>query len=100
MIMIEQSCKLAAQAYVFQPNDQNTWSAVTSMISSFLTSVWKEGGLQGATATQAFSVNCGLGTTMTSGDILNGMMNVTVQVAVVHPAEFIVITFQQQMAGS
>jgi len=100
MIMIEQSCKLAAQAYVFQPNDNNTWSAVTAMISSFLTSVWKEGGLQGATAAQAFSVSCGLGTTMTSGDILNGMMNVTVQVAVVHPAEFIVITFQQQMAGS
>jgi phage tail sheath protein FI len=70
------------------------------MISSFLTSVWKDGGLQGASAAQAFSVSCGLGKTMTSDDILNGLMNVTVQVAVVHPAEFIVITFQQQMAGS
>jgi len=100
MIMIEQSCKLAAQAYAFQPNDNNTWSAVTAMISSFLTSVWKDGGLQGASAAQAFSVSCGLGKTMTSDDILNGLMNVTVQVAVVHPAEFIVITFQQQMAGS
>ncbi len=99
MIMIEQSCKLAAQAYIFQPNDNNTWSAVTALISSFLTSVWKQGGLQGASAADAFSVSCGLGTTMTSGDILNGMMNVTVRVAVVHPAEFIVITFQQQMAG-
>lgn len=100
MTFLEQSCKLAAHAYVFQPNDKNTWEAVKAMISSFLTSIWKEGGLQGATPSDAFSVDCGLGTTMTSDDLLNGFMNVTVKVAVVHPAEFIVITFQQQMATS
>lgn len=100
MIMLEQSCKLAARAYVFQPNDKNTWEAVKSMINSFLTSMWKEGGLLGANAADAFSVDCGLGTTMTSGDILNGYMNVTVKVAVVRPAEFIIFTFQQQMATS
>lgn len=100
MTMLEQSCKLAAHAYVFEPNDKNTWEAVKSMISSFLTSIWKEGGLQGATPTDAFSVECGLGATMTADDILLGFMNVTVKVAVVHPAEFIVITFQQQQAVS
>ncbi len=100
MIFLEQSCKLAAQAYVFQPNDKNTWEAVKAMIGSFLTTIWKEGGLQGACASDAFSVSCGLGTTMTSDDILNGFMNVTVKVAVVRPAEFIVITFQQQMQSS
>jgi phage tail sheath protein FI len=100
MIFLEQSCKLAAQAYVFQPNDKNTWEAVKSMIETFLTSIWNQGGLQGASASDAFSVACGLGSTMTGDDILNGFMNVTVKVAVVHPAEFIVITFQQQMATS
>lgn len=100
MIFLEQSCKHAAQAYVFQPNDKNTWQAVIAMISSFLTSIWKEGGLQGATPADAFSVDCGLGTTMTSQDLLLGFMNVTVKVAVTHPAEFIVITFQQQQAVS
>lgn len=98
LIYLEQSCKLAANAYVFQANDKNTWEAVKAMISSFLTGVWKEGGLQGASPADAFSVACGLGTTMTADDILNGFMNVTVQVAVVRPAEFIVISFQQQMA--
>lgn len=97
---LEQSCKLAAQAYVFEPNTKNTWEGVKSMIGSFLTSVWKEGGLQGATAADAFSVNCGLGVTMTANDILAGFMNVTVQIAVVRPAEFIVLTFQQEMATS
>ena len=100
MIFLEQSCKLAARAYVFEPNDKNTWEAVKSMISSFLTSIWKQGGLQGTSATDAFSVACGLGSTMTSEDILNGFMNVTVKVAVVRPAEFIVLTFQQQQATS
>jgi hypothetical protein len=97
---IDQSCKLVAQAYVFEPNNKNTWEAVISMISSFLTSVWKEGGLQGSSASAAFSVACGLGITMTADDILNGFMNVSVKASVAHPAEFMVITFQQQMAVS
>jgi uncharacterized protein len=100
MIFIEQSCKLAAQAYVFEQNDANTWQAVIAIISNFLTSLWKEGGLQGASAAAAFTVDCGLGTTMTAEDLLNGFMNVTVKVAIVHPAAFIVLTFQQQMAVS
>ncbi len=100
MIFLEQSCKLAANAYVFAPNDKNTWEAVKAMISSFLNDIWKQGGLQGASAADAFSVECGLGATMTSEDILNGFMNVTVKVAIVRPAEFIVLTFQQQMATS
>lgn len=100
MTFLEQSVKAAARAYVFEPNDANTWAAVKSMISSFLTDIWKQGGLQGTTAAEAFQVDIGLGSTMTAEDLLNGFMNVTVKVAVVHPAEFIVITFQQQMAKS
>jgi hypothetical protein len=100
MIMLEQSCKLAAQAYVFQPNVKNTWEAVKSMIGSFLNSIWKQGGLMGSSAADAYSVECGLGSTMTADDITNGFMNVTVLVSLVHPAEFIVITFQQEMAVS
>lgn len=100
MTFLEQSCKLAARAYVFAPNDVNTWSAVKSQIGSFLTSIWKEGGLQGAKASDAFQVECGLGTTMTGDDLLNGFMKVSVKVAVVHPAEFIVISFEQEMAKS
>lgn len=100
VIMLEQSCKLAANAYVFEPNTKNTWEAVKSMISSFLNTIWKAGGLQGASPAEAYSVDCGLGFTMTADDILLGFMNVTVKVAVVRPAEFIVITFQQQMPTS
>lgn len=98
--LIEQSSKVACRAYVFAPNDKNTWESVKAMISSFLSGLWQQGALQGATASSAFSVDVGLGTTMTSEDILQGFMNVTIKVAVTHPAEFIVITFQQQQATS
>lgn len=100
LIFLEQSCRLAARSYVFQANNKNTWEGLKGTIGSFLSSIWKIGGLQGATAADAFNVECGLGSTMTAQDILNGFLIVTVKVAVVHPAEFIVLTFQQEMATS
>jgi phage tail sheath protein FI len=100
MIMLEQSIKLATKAYVFEPNVANTWVTIKSMIRNFLTGIWKRGGLAGAVPDDAFSVHVGLGETMTSEDILEGILRVTVLVAVSRPAEFIEITFQQQMQKS
>ncbi len=99
-IYIEQSCKQAVQAYIFQPNDKNTWDAVIAMLNSFLTSVWQEGGLLGASAAEAFSVQCGLGTTMTGIDILNGYMIMQITLQMISPAEFIAFTLMQKMEGS
>ncbi len=100
MIMIEESIRLACRAYVFEPNTANTWVTMKSMITNFLTNVWKAGGLAGAVPEDAFSVQLGLGETMTPEDILEGLLRVTVLVAVARPAEFIEITFQQQMQKS
>jgi len=100
LIMIEQSMKLAANDYVFEPNDANTWSLINSMLTNFLTSLWTEGAIVGPTPAQAFQVMVGLGLTMTPEDILQGIMNISVKVAVSHPAEFIVITIQQEMQSA
>lgn len=100
LIMIEQSVKLATRAYVFEPNDATTWITVKSMINNFLLNLWKQGALAGAAPEQAYDVQIGLGATMTPQDILDGLMLVTVKVALTRPAEFIVITFQQQMQQS
>jgi phage tail sheath protein FI len=97
--MLEQSCKLAAMTYVFEANDASTWGGIKSMISSFLTDIWRQGGLAGSSANDAFTVNVGLGSTMTSVDILNGILRVEIKVAVTRPAEFIVISFEQEMAA-
>ncbi|SHF92393.1 phage tail sheath family protein [Dysgonomonas macrotermitis] len=100
MIMLQESVKNAALAYVFEPNEANTWVSVKSMISNFLNSIWKRGGLAGAVPDDAYSVHVGLGETMTPEDILEGTMRITVLVAIVRPAEFLEITFQQQMQKS
>lgn len=100
MIMIEESLRLATKAYVFEPNVSGTWVTIKGMADNFLTSVWKRGGLAGASAEDAFNVSVGLGSTMTPEDILEGILRVTILVALSRPAEFIEITFQQQMQKS
>lgn len=100
LIMIEQSLKLATRAYVFEPNTSNTWLLITSMFNNFLHNLWIQGALAGAAPEQAFEVQVGLGTTMTANDILDGIMRISVKLAIVRPSEFIVITFQQQQQQS
>lgn len=100
MIMLEESCRLATKAMVFEPNAANTWVTIKSMISNFLTGIWKRGGLAGAVPEDAFSVRVGLGETMTPQDIIEGILRVTVRVAIARPAEFIEFTLEQQMQKS
>ena len=100
MIMLEQSIKAAAQAYVFQPNTASTWVTVKAMIENYLTNKWKEGALMGTTPQEAFGVEVGLGSTMSGNDVLDGYMLVTIKVAIVRPAEFIELTFVQQMQAA
>jgi len=100
MIMLEESIKLASKAYVFENNTANTWVSVKGMIDNFLNGIWKRGGLAGSSPEDAFEVHIGLGDTMTPEDILEGIMRITVLVALIRPAEFIEITFQQQMQKS
>lgn len=100
MLFLEESVRNAARAYIFEPNDASTWINMQCMIENFLRSVWKRGGLAGATPEEAFEVHVGLGDTMTGEDILEGIMRITVLVAISRPAEFIEITFQQQMQKS
>ena len=100
MMFLEESVKNAAKAYVFEPNVAATWMNVRSMLDNFLRSVWKRGGLAGATPEDAYEIHVGLGDTRTANDILDGIMRITVLVAITRPAEFIEITFQQQMQKS
>lgn len=100
VIFIEQSIKYAIEPYVFAPNTATTWTNVKALITNFLNNVWADGALAGAKPEDAFSVDVGLGVTMTPVDILDGIMRVSVKIAVTRPAEFIVITFQQKMQQS
>jgi phage tail sheath protein FI len=98
--MVEESSKNASEQFVFEPNDANTWVKVQGMIENFLTTLWRQGALQGAKPEHAFYVSVGLGKTMTALDILEGRMIVEIGMAVVRPAEFIILRFSHKMAES
>lgn len=97
---VEESCKKATGQFVFEPNDANTWVRVQGMIENFLTVLWRQGALQGVKPEHAFYVAVGLGKTMTPLDILEGRMYVEIGMAVVRPAEFIILRFSHKMAES
>ena len=98
--MVEESSKKSTEQFVFEPNDANTWVKVQGMIENFLTTLWRQGALQGAKPEHAFYVAVGLGKTMTALDILEGRMIVEIGMAVVRPAEFIILRFSHKMAES
>jgi phage tail sheath protein FI len=98
--MVEESVKKSTAWAVFEPNDANTWVKVRGMIENYLIDKWRDGALAGATPKEAFFVKCGLGTTMSAVDILEGRMNVEIGMAVVRPAEFIVLKFSHKLQTS
>jgi phage tail sheath protein FI len=100
IVYVEQSVKAALQPFMFAANNGQTWVSATSMISDFLQGLWTQGGLMGDKSSDAFTVQCGLGSTMTAEDILNGYMVVQVTLQLILPAEFIELTFKQQMQGA
>ncbi len=97
---VEESTKKATEQFVFEPNDANTWVRIQAMIENFLTVLWRQGALQGVKPEHAFYVAVGLGKTMTPQDILEGRMIVEIGMAVVRPAEFIILRFSHKMPES
>ncbi|ELZ04082.1 phage tail sheath protein FI [Natrialba chahannaoensis JCM 10990] len=93
-LFIEQSIDEGTQWSVFEPNDKDLWARIRQSAENFLTTVWREGGLQGSTADEAFYVRCGE-ETMTQDDIDNGRLIVEIGVAPVKPAEFVIFRISQ-----
>lgn len=95
--MVQESCRKSTETLVFEPNDAGTWNTIQTMIENYLTNLWRQGALQGDNPEDAFYVAVGLGKTMTSIDILEGNLIVEIGMAVVRPAEFIILRFSHKM---
>lgn len=99
-ITVEQSIKNSMGMFVFEPNTSATWVKVQAMVENYLFLKWRDGALAGAKPEQAFFVNIGLGSTMTSVDILEGRLIIQIGMAVARPAEFIIMQFEQMLQTS
>ena len=99
-IQMESDIRRATSYAVFEPNNAITWTKLRTQVESYLTKLWQDGGLAGASPDEAFFVRVGLGETMDEQDILEGRLNVTVGAAAVRPAEFVVFTFTHKLQES
>ncbi len=96
-IFIEQSIYQGIQWAVFEPNDHPLWGSLRANIGSFMNGLFRSGAFQGAKANDAYFVRCGLGDTMTQGDIDRGQVIVIVGFAPLKPAEFVIVRIQQKV---
>ncbi|MFB6154765.1 MAG: choice-of-anchor D domain-containing protein [Haloferacaceae archaeon] len=97
-LFLEESIEEGTQWAVFEPNDRRLWARVRQSVRNFLTTVWHDGGLMGASPDEAFYVKADR-TTMTQDDIDKGRLIVEVGVAPVKPAEFVVFRITQWTEG-
>ncbi len=94
LIYLEQSIKKGTEWAVFEPNNETTWIKVKSAIENFLVQTWKNGLLMGANPKEAYFVKCDR-TTMNQSDIDNGRLIVLMGIALVKPAEFMILRINQ-----
>jgi hypothetical protein len=91
---IETSLQRGTMWAVFEPNDTRLWARLRRDVTNFLTGVYRDGALFGASPSQAFYVKC--------DDELNppesrdlGRVIIEIGIAPVKPAEFIIFRISQ-----
>jgi uncharacterized protein len=97
--MLKESIGDGTRWIVFEPNDELLWRSIRRDIGAFLTRVWRDGALMGATPQEAFFVKCDAETN--PPDVRDaGMVIAEIGVAPVKPAEFVVFKLSQSSIGS
>jgi len=97
--MVEESVTKATEAFVFEPNDANTWIRIKVMIENYLTTLWQQGALQGSKPNMLLCC-CRSWENNDCMDIIEGRLIVEIGMAVVRPAEFIILRYSIKMATS
>ncbi|UMQ43447.1 phage tail sheath subtilisin-like domain-containing protein [Chryseobacterium sp. Y16C] len=89
--MVEQSIKEALKQFIDQPNISYTWLRAKTMLENFLNQQWLDGALAGSIPKEAYHVE------VDGNKDEPKTMDVTVKIALVRPAEFIVLNFSHQL---
>jgi phage tail sheath protein FI len=98
-LFVEESIEEGIRFAVFEPNNLQLWQKLKRSITDFLTRVWRDGGLFGAKAEDAFYVRI--------DEVLNpfseqalGRLNIEIGMRPTFPAEFIVVRIGIFQGGS
>ena len=84
---------------VFEPNDMRLWLQLRIACENFLTRMWRDGALFGATPNEAFFVRCNAETNPPEV-IEAGQVVIEIGIAPVKPAEFVIFRISQFAAGA
>ncbi len=95
LLMIRKAVDVATQWAVFEPNDDETRNKLSMALRSFLTAVWQQGALIGATPEQAYFVKCD-GENNPPDQRDKGRLLAHVGVAPSKPFEFVVLRVGRQ----
>jgi uncharacterized protein len=98
LIYIKKQLNDLTQFALFENNDENLWSRISTGISVFLNDYRNQGGLRGATAAQAFFIKVDAENN-TPETIALGEVHIEVGVALEYPAEFVVINLSQKTSN-
>jgi phage tail sheath protein FI len=98
-LYIEASLDAGTQWVVFEPNDEQLRKELRDSISRFLTRLWMDGALMGASPEEAFFVKCDQETNPPEV-VESGQVVVEVGFAPLRPAEFVVLRISRLTAGA
>jgi hypothetical protein len=93
-LFLRESIDQGTQWVVFEPNDPSLWAKIRRNVTAFLTNVWRDGALFGATPAEAFYVKCDEETNPPELRDL-GQVVTEIGVSVVKPAEFVIFRITQ-----
>jgi Bacteriophage tail sheath protein len=94
MNFLRESIDESTQFVVFEPNNLALWQKIIRTVRAFLTEVWRDGALFGATAEEAFYVKCDESLNPPQVRML-GQVITEIGVAIVRPAEFVIFRISQ-----
>ena len=94
-LYIEESLRRGTQWAVFEPNDEPLWSSLRLNVTTFMQGLFSQGAFQGSTPKDAYLVQCDA-TNNPQSSIDLGIVNILVGFAPLYPAEFVIISIQQQ----
>jgi hypothetical protein len=84
---------------LFMPNDDKLWKSITLTLENYLTIMMQQGVIGGDSPAQSFAVICD-SSNNPPASAQSGIVNVSVAVALLSPAEFIIIEISQLTATS
>lgn len=94
-LFIEESLRRGTQWTVFEPNDEPLWSSLRLNVTTFMQGLFRQGAFAGTTPAQAYLVQCDANNNPPD-QVALGIVNILVGFAPLYPAEFVIISIQQQ----